>query len=266
MCGKAFCWLWLPQKTKQIKIGDEEEKGLLKLDVAFVLELAPENLTGLKTVVIDVLRATSTIVAAMSAGVPYIEPVATVEAASALAADYAKRGGCYLGGERNKLRPPGFDCGNSPLEYLELLEGKPVVFTTTNGTRALKRVVGSQTILIGSLGNAAAIAEALLSTPGEVLLVCSGTLGRIAAEDVLCAGLIIAEIQNRAAVQLTDAARIALASYRQLASNLADHLLQTTSGQGLSQLGLKADVLHAAQVNYSKIVPRYLDGRIVADA
>lgn len=234
--------------------------------MAFVLELVPESLVGKQTVVIDVLRATSTIVAAMSAGVPYIVPVATVEDAEILAAEYSGRGGCYLGGERNKLRPPGFDCGNSPLEYLQLAEGKPVVFTTTNGTRALKRVQDSQSVLIGSLGNAAAIAEELLSAPdaGEVLLVCSGTLGRIAAEDVLCAGLIVAEMQNRATVQLTDAARIALASYQQVAGTLADYLLQTTSGQGLSQLGLADDVLHAAQVNYSSLVPRYSEGRVLA--
>lgn len=233
--------------------------------MAFVLELVPADLAEKHTVVIDVLRATSTIVAAMSAGVPYIVPVATVAEAEALAADYAGRGGCYLGGERNRLRPPGFDCGNSPLEYLQLDEEKPVVFTTTNGTRALKRVLDSQVTLIGSLGNAAAIAKELASVlvADEVLLVCSGTLGRIAAEDVLCAGLVIAEMQNRASVQLTDAARIALASYQQVAGHLPEYLLQTTSGQGLSQLGLAGDVLHAAQINYSMLVPRYEDGRIL---
>lgn len=238
---------------------------MLQLDVAFVLELVPENLAGKKTVVIDVLRATSTIVAAMSAGVPYIIPVATVEEARARASSYTSNGGCYLGGERNKLRPTGFDCGNSPREYFQLGEGKPVVFTTTNGTRALQRVSASQLILIGSFGNGAAVAEELASNTdgGGVLLVCSGTLGGVAAEDVLCAGLIIAEMQSRAALQLTDAARIALASYQQIADNLTDYLLQTTSGQGLSQLGLAEDVLHAAQVNYSTLVPRYLDGRIL---
>lgn len=238
---------------------------MLQLDVAFVLELVPESLAAKQTVVIDVLRATSTIVAAMSAGVPYILPVATVAEAQSLAANIATAGGCYLGGERNKLRPPGFDCGNSPLEYLRLSAGKPVVFTTTNGTRSLQQVRASQSVLIASLGNAAAVATELSdgSHVGEVLLVCSGTLGRIAAEDVLCAGLIIAEMQNRASVELTDAARIALASYQQVAGDLTNYLLQTTSGQGLSQLGLGDDVLHAAQVNYSPLVPRFVQGRIV---
>lgn len=237
----------------------------MQLDVAFVLELVPENLADKQTVVIDVLRATSTIVAAMSAGVPYILPVATVEEAQVLAASLTTAGGCYLGGERNKLRPPGFDCGNSPLEYLRLDAGKPVVFTTTNGTRSLQRVRASQSVLISSLGNAGAVAAELTSSAsaGEVLLVCSGTLGRIAAEDVLCAGLIVAEIQNRASVELTDAARIALASYQQVAGNLSDYLLQTTSGRGLSQLGLGDDVLHAAKVNYSPLVPRYSQDRII---
>ena len=237
---------------------------MLKLDVAFVLELVPEELDQLKTVVIDVLRATSSIVAAMSAGVPYIVPVATVEAATRLAADFAQQGGCYLGGERNKLPPPGFDCGNSPLEYLQLSSEKPVVFTTTNGTRALNRVIDSKEILVGSFGNAAAVAQALVTSPEDILLVCSGTLGQIAAEDVLCAGLIIQEMQNRATVLLSDAARIALASYQRVAGNLTEYLLQTRSGQGLSQLGLRHDVLHAAEVNYSSVVPKFADGRIMA--
>lgn len=237
---------------------------MLRLDVAFVLELVPEELVGLKTVVIDVLRATSTIVAAISAGVPYIVPVATVEAATELAAGYAQRDGCYLGGERNKLRPPGFDFGNSPLEYLQLPEAKPIVFTTTNGTRALKRVLDSKEILVGSLGNAGVVAEVLLNSHEDILLVCSGTLGQIAAEDVLCAGLIIQEIQNRATARLTDAARIALASYQHVAGNLEEYLLQTRSGQGLSQLGLQRDVMHAAEVNYSLSVPRFVNGRIIA--
>jgi len=123
---------------------------LLNIDVAFVLELVPEDLAGKTTVVIDVLRATSTILAACGAGAPYIVPVATLEEAQALAAEYANQGGCYVGGERNKLKPAGFDFGNSPRGYLLLAEGKPIVFTTTNGTRALKRVATSRQVLIAS--------------------------------------------------------------------------------------------------------------------
>lgn len=236
----------------------------MRLDVAFLLELVADDGAGQQTVVIDVLRATSTIVAALAAGVPYLEPVATIDAARQLAAQYAEQGGCYLGGERNKLRPPGFDCGNSPAEYLQLALPKPVVFTTTNGTRALGSVTRSPVVLIGSFGNAAAVAEALIADARDILLVCSGTLGRLAAEDVLCAGLIAQEIKNRTSVELTDAARIALASYNQLANDLTNHLLQTTSGQGLSAIGLKADVVHAAQINYSSCVPRFQHGRITS--
>jgi len=236
---------------------------LLNIDVAFVLELVPDDLTGKTTVVIDVLRATSTILAALAGGAPHIVPVATLEEAQVLAAKYGERGGCYLGGERNRLRPPGFDFGNSPREYLQLPEAKPIVFTTTNGTRALQRVASSKQILIASMANGSAVAERLLASASDVLLVCSGTLGKIAAEDVLCAGLIIAEVEKRApVVQLTDGARIALASYRQAACNLEQFFLQTTSGQGLSQLGLKEDVLHAARSNYSSLVPSYADGYI----
>lgn len=238
---------------------------MLNIDVAFVLELVPEDLAGKTTVVIDVLRATSTILAACGAGAPYIVPVTTLEEAQALAAEYADQGGCYVGGERNKLKPAGFDFGNSPREYLQLAEAKPIVFTTTNGTRALKRVATSRQVLIASMANGAAVAEKLLNSAAlDVLLVCSGTLGKIAAEDVLCAGLIISEVEKRAPAQLTDGARIALASYRQVAANLEQFFLHTTSGQGLSKLGLRDDVLHAARINHSSLVPYYADGRIRA--
>ncbi|NLY54545.1 MAG: 2-phosphosulfolactate phosphatase [Firmicutes bacterium] len=236
-----------------------------RVDVAFMLELVPQELVGLRTVVIDVLRATSTIVAALSAGAPYVVPVETAAAARELAEQFADVGGCYLGGERHRVRLSGFDFGNSPLEYLELPAAKPIVFTTTNGTRALKRALGSEEILIASLGNGAAVAEALLAADGEVLLVCSGTRGQIAAEDVLGAGLIVEEMQNRAAIEMTDAARIALASWQQAKDALTDFLLQTSSGQGLSRLGFQQDVIHAAAVNHSDVVPCFSAGRIQCD-
>ena len=233
---------------------------MVRVETAMVLELVPEQLQAYSSVVIDVLRATSTIVAALTAEIPYIVPVATVAEARA----YDKSGACYLGGERQRLRPEGFHFGNSPLEYLNIEQPQPLIFTTTNGTRALQRVQGSSSILVASFSNAAAVAQALLQTNAPVLLVCAGTRGKIAAEDVLCAGLLIQEMQNRATLQLSDAAQIALSSYQHAAANLTESLLQTDSGRALAQLGWQRDVLYAAQINQVPLVPYYKDGRIVA--
>lgn len=235
---------------------------MVNIDAALVLELAPEQMAGMKSVAIDVLRATSTIVAAMDAGLPTLIPVVTLEEARQLRQHYPQ-GACYLGGERNRLRPPGFDFGNSPADYAHIAEKRPIIFTTTNGTRALNRLQGSSEIYIGSLGNARALAQVLLQEPADIVLVCAGTLGRVATEDVLAAGLIIHEMQKEAELNLSDGASVALATYRALADDLEAALLATSGGRKLAEAGLKDDVLHAARANHSLSTPRFVEGCII---
>ncbi len=233
------------------------------VDVCLTLEgLTEESLAEVNTVVIDVLRASTTILAALECNIPYLIPVGTTQ--EALSQHEQLRGECYLGGERNRLRPQGFDFGNSPLEYRRIEQPQPVVYTTTNGTRALKCVADSRRVLVGSLRNAAAVAAAACEDEHPLMLVCSGTKGRVAAEDVFCAGAIIRHMQSRVAIEMTDAAKIALFSYLQVADGLTAALLQTASGQGLCQLGLGDDVRYAAALDVSRLVPLYVGGRLVA--
>ncbi len=234
------------------------------VDVSLMLELVPKDtLPETNSVVIDVLRASTTILSALECNIPYLIPVETIE--EALIERERLAGACYLGGERNRLRPEGFHFGNSPLEYRQISEALPVVYTTTNGTRALRQVVASPTVLVGSLRNAAAVAESLCQNGGPALLVCSGTKGQIAAEDVFCAGAILSAIQSRVAITMTDAARVALFTYQQVSDRLQAAMLATTSGQGLRALGFKADVCYAAEESVSRLVPRVASGRLVAD-
>lgn len=233
------------------------------VDVSFLVELVPEPPLPTCSVVIDVLRASTTILSALECNIPHLVPVATLEQAVEQA--QALGGACFLGGERNKLRPEGFDFGNSPLEYRSIGESLPVVYTTTNGTRALQRAGSSQQVLVGSLRNAGAVAERLLVVGAPTLLICSGTKGQIAAEDVYCAGAILAEMQSRAAIQLTDAARIACLAYQGVAADLPAALVNTVSGAGLSALGFAADVAYAAELNASRLVPRFVAGQVIAE-
>src|SRR5690554_4736007 len=112
----------------------------MRVDACLTLEsVTPDSLANAHAVVIDVLRASTTILAALECNIPYMIPVATIE--EALSQHQRLPGECYLGGERNRLRPQGFDFGNSPLEYRQIEQPLPVVYTTSNGTRALRKVV-----------------------------------------------------------------------------------------------------------------------------
>ncbi|MGI6359143.1 MAG: 2-phosphosulfolactate phosphatase [Bacillota bacterium] len=234
----------------------------MRVDACLTLEGLPAApLTDVNVVVIDVLRASTTILAALECHIPWLIPVATLEEAQSL--HQSLRGQCYLGGERHRVRPQGFDFGNSPLEYRRIEQPLPVVYTTSNGTRALKQVQAGRRVLVGSLRNAAALAAVLCQEAQPVLLVCSGTRGQVAAEDVFCAGALIKEMQSRVAIEVTDAAQIALFSYLQVACDLPSALLRTASGQGLTKLGMGADVRYAAEHNVSRLVPHYLEGKLV---
>ena len=156
--------------------------------------LAGRNLRDTACVVFDVLRATSTFVTALHNGAKAVIPVAEISEALALR---QKQPGVLLGGERdgvkiraNQTGGGDFDLGNSPREYTpEMVAGKTIVSTTTNGTRALRACAGAQTVLAASFLNLTATAQFIRQLqPARILLVCAGTGENMADEDVLAAG------------------------------------------------------------------------------
>ena len=156
--------------------------------------LAGRDLRDTACVVFDVLRATSTIVTALHHGAKAVIPVAEISEALALR---QKQPGVLLGGERDGVRIRAdqtgggdFDLGNSPREYTpEMVGGKTIVSTTTNGTRALRACAGAQTVLAASFLNLTATAQFIRQLqPGQILLACAGTGENVADEDVLAAG------------------------------------------------------------------------------
>lgn len=235
----------------------------------------PVNLADQTVVVIDVLRATSTIVTALAHGVSAVIPVLTPEEAFLRA-----RPGDVLAGERGSQRLPGFDLGNSPREFTrQRVGGKRVILSTTNGTKTLLAARGAKRVLVGSLLNLKAVAQELSRGDGEIKLLCSGTRGRFSLEDTLCAGGIIdrllgdgwgkaepivpeARVQIPPWVSLDDLAHAALFLY-QREQSLSQTLALGVNGNDLKKLGLEEDVAYCAQEDIIDLCPEYRGGEVV---
>jgi 2-phosphosulfolactate phosphatase len=215
-------------------------------------------------VVVDVLRATTTIAALFAGGLKDLLVVATIDEAR----ERARRESRLLFGEVNGLPPPGFDFGNSPVEALRAeIGGRGAVLFTTNGTSALCALAGRGAVFTGALSNAPAIAERVAAYE-RVVLVCAGTEGgrRFALEDFAAS----AEIARRVArvapgLELGDAAGLALTSQGfddYLASALPQQTAPSTRlitssvhGRRLVELGLAADVQFALRIGTSQATP-----------
>jgi 2-phosphosulfolactate phosphatase len=149
-------------------------------------------LSGGTAVIIDILRASSTIVTALHHGARRVVPCTTTDEAFAHRTRWQSESPVLLGGERGGVKIAGFDLGNSPAEYSRpVVNGKTVVFTTTNGTRAMAAVPGTNRVLIGCFLNRSAVLRLLQTAVRPVRLVCAGTDGRVTGEDVLFAGAVV---------------------------------------------------------------------------
>jgi 2-phosphosulfolactate phosphatase len=201
-------------------------------------------------IVIDTLRATTTISAILSHGAAGVLPVAGVREAYALKEQDPT---LILGGERENNPLPGFDAGNSPYDYpSDLVQGRRVVLTTTNGTQAVKRVAAALWVGLGALVNARAAARAQQEAAERGLIVCAGTEGHIALEDVLAAGAVARhwDWETR-----TDRARIAEALFAQWQHDVYAGLAQAAHAQLLIRQGMECDVRFAAQLDLFSQAP-----------
>ena len=226
----------------------------------------PEELAGGFAIVIDVLRATTTITAALAAGAREVIPCLEIDAARRAAANLQGTP-IVLGGERQGVRIEGFDLGNSPREYTPLaVGGRTVVFTTTNGTRAMLHARQAGDVRLAAFVNLSAVVAASAGRE-RVDVICSGTGGKVTREDVLLAGAIAERLTASAAAELNDQAAIARAAWLEaignpdaelpwLAARLAAALRETQGGRNLKRLGLESDIDDAAAIDRFSIVPR----------
>ncbi|WP_424766175.1 2-phosphosulfolactate phosphatase [Paenibacillus sp. sgz302251] len=208
-----------------------------------------------KTAIIaDVLRATSTIVTAIAAGALCVIPAETVMEARALA-----RPGDLLGGERFCRKIAGFDLGNSPEEYTEqVVSGKRIVLTTTNGTRAIHKSMRADYVLTASLLNAEACARTAIELRRDIIILCAGSHDEFAVEDGLCAGLVLDRLHaiSQAPIEMDDFGVAMLALYRNRAPQIKETLWNGQTGKRLLKLGLKRDLEACSAIDVYQEVPR----------
>src|SRR5947209_2399479 len=189
------------------------------IDVLLAPPWPADAVRGVNVAVVDVLRATTTIAAALANGAAGVIPVAEPEDANALG-NRLGRDRVLFGGERESRRIAGFDLDNSPASFTETaLGGKTVVLTTTNGTRALRAVANAASVRTAALVNRTAVADALAHEDGDVAIVCAGNANGFALEDALGAGALVDTLLTLIGdVELRDGARAAALLYRAVAS------------------------------------------------
>jgi 2-phosphosulfolactate phosphatase len=202
-------------------------------------------------VVIDVLRATSSIVTALGNGAARVLPRTDVEDAFATREELERRGDePVLGGERGGFKVSGFDVGNSPLEYgPERVKGKPVVICTSNGTAALERCRDASRLFAASFLNAGATVAAVSRAAESVVLCCSGKEGAASLEDVGCAGMFAKALLSIYDYEADDATTLALTLWGRYESDPAKLLKECNHGRYLAGLGFESDLEHCSRLD-----------------
>jgi 2-phosphosulfolactate phosphatase len=213
------------------------------IDVAF---LGSDVRPAATAVVIDVLRATTTITSALQSGYERVLVAGGIDQALELRAD-----GRVLAGERDCERPPGFDLGNSPEDTLTPL-GPELILATTNGAPAiLAAVAACDEVLLACLLNEDAVVRELTSRTGDILILCAGTNGNVTVEDTYLAGRLSAALDG----PKTDAALIAEAVAAAYPEPI-DALQVSAGAHQLHLVGLGSDVTYCARVSTTDVVPR----------
>jgi len=235
----------------------------MTVDVFFSPGVVDESsVEGRTAVVIDVIRATSTLVEALANGAKAFFPTVSTEEAVKLASSLGRED-TLLCGERKGLKVEGFDLGNSPAEFTsEVVGGKQLVMTTTNGTRAFAAVESADRVLAASFMNLSAVAEALDGV-SNLVIVCSGRENRFSLDDALCAGMLVKALEGASSEDstLNDAARVAT----ELASTYvltADFLGTTAAGKALIGAGLEGDLELCASLDRHTLVPEMRERKI----
>lgn len=236
----------------------------MRIDVALVPAEA-HRWTGTVCIVVDELRASSTIVTLLDRGCRAVLPAASLAEARRL----GRAHGALLAGERNVVRVPGFDLGNSPTEIAAAdVGGRAVAMSTRNGTAAIRALPGDADVLVGCLLNATACARAAVARARAVRaaigIVCAGRLGGFALDDAVAAGCIVERVLEATLAEdgpptMSDGARGALQLWR-TSPDVEAALRNTTSGGLVARLGPDEDLVFCARVDASEVVPVLVRG------
>lgn len=210
-------------------------------------------------VVIDVFRATTTMVSALANDVPNITPVATLKECTAL-----KEKGYLTAAERNGKKPEGFDLGNSPLNYKKNdYSGQKLAMTTSNGTLAITKSTAAHEIIIGAFINLSAVVDYLRAQSHDIVLLCAGWKGRINTEDSLFAGAVAHLLSNDAEL-VNDSAVAVQSLYKSHKNNLEEFLKEGLHFNRLQRLGRQEDIEFCLKKDVYNLVPVYNNGVLIA--
>jgi len=233
----------------------------MRIDAVFAPPaVAPALLTGRLVLVIDVLRASSTIAAALANGARNVVPLDSADEVVTRARQF-ERGDVRLAGERRMLPIPGFDMGNSPLEAT-----REMVFTTTNGTAALLAVQGARDVIVGSYVNFAAVL-ALVNTAARggvpITLVCAGRDRQFSLEDAACAGRFVAAVMEHVpGAELGDGAVACAALHARYGDGLAELFADSEHGRALREAGFAEDLTICGTIDAFPVIPVYQDRQL----
>lgn len=240
----------------------------MKLDVVFTpTGLTAADMQGRTVFVIDILRATTVMCAALAHGAKALIPVASTEEALRLAQTIGSDD-VLLAGERNCLRIPGFQLGNSPLEMREpVVRGKTLIVTTSNGTKALLACQGAASVFPAAASNLSVAAERIseaIESDDDVLIVCAGRNGTFALDDAYCAGrLIAAALGSRKPHRaLNDAGLATLDLVRRYGDRWERPLSRSRGGRELIKVGFRDDILDASRLDAYPVLPHFHERRV----
>lgn len=233
----------------------------MKIDLSFSQgQLDEMQLRDKNVVVIDVLRSSTSIIAALQNGAREVIPVGSIESAvkisGSLFGDVTLRGG-----ERNGKMIQGFNLGNSPLEYSEaMVRGKSIIFCTTNGSVAMVKSRYARLLAVGAFVNLSAVVDLIKSLNSDILLLCAGRpaqAGGFSLEDAVCAGMIIQRLtqEKSLSIQLSDASLAAQSLTKSFGRSILKMLKNTDHGKYLIEIGFQKDIKVCAEVDSMPILP-----------
>jgi 2-phosphosulfolactate phosphatase len=235
-----------------------------KLDICFSPELLHlYDLRGQIAVIVDILRASSTIVTALGEGVTHVFPVASLAECTA----YGQEHGCLTAAERDGLPAAGFDLGNSPFGFLDAarpVRGRALTISTTNGTTALRRSLAAEAVVVGAFLNLAAVADFARRQGRDVLVVCAGWKGHFCLEDTAFGGALAERLADDFDVRSSDATLAALHLWQQGKADLSTYLLQSAHVRRLNSLEASQDFEFCLRIDaYADVLPLWQTDRLV---
>ena len=237
----------------------------MRIDLHFTPHQTDELALREKTVVvIDVLRASTTIVTALSNGAREIIPVATVESAVKISGNLFGDV-ILLGGERNGRMIDGFNLGNSPAEYTpERVRGKAIIFSTTNGSQAIVKARYARELFVCGFVNMETVAEALRSAPRDFTIVCAGNDGVLSMEDSVCAGMLVSRVAapGKLEADLSDGALVARTLYRTFGRGILKMMKSSDHGRHLLEIGFGDDLKICSGIDTLPVLP-LLEGNVI---